>query len=122
MLEFGYHIAQFLCVVRPLVFRYAQPIHGSGCNGGVRISVQNLLVDFFCVSPPFAHQRNARQSHQELGGEVLPGQVSFDAETFFPVLIKNDRRGGPDGLKAGKPGRVFLDMDPDRNKVLLDKR
>jgi hypothetical protein len=57
-----------------------------------------------------------------MGKEVIFWQVSLNAKTFFPVLIEDESCGRPDGLEAGKSSRVFLDMNPDRNEVLLDKR
>ena len=105
-----------------LIFCNSQPIHGSRSNRGIRIFIENLLIQLLCVGPLFFHNSHPSQSHQELRREIIFREVSFDSEALFPVLVENYDGWGPHGLKAPKPGRIFLDVNSDWDEVLFDKR
>lgn len=107
--------------MRPGILRNSQPIHGAGSNCSIRIFVQDLLQKLSRILPFLFHNGDARQTHQELRGEIIFGKIAFNPIPFLAAFIKDDYCGRPHRFKAPEAGGIFLDVNSDGNKVLLNE-
>lgn len=107
--------------MRPGILRNSQPIHGAGSNCSIRIFVQELLQQRFRLRPFLFHDRDARQTHEELRGEVIFGKITFNPIPFLAGFVQDDHGGRPHSFKAPETGGILLDVNSDGNEVLLNE-
>ena len=93
--EFADHVAQLVMIVCLLVTRYAQPVNRGGRDAGAGIRVDHFLVESFRLIPFLAHEGHARESHQQMGCELVLWQIAFDTKTFFASVVEDEDRGSP---------------------------
>ena len=87
----------------------------------VGILLQNFVLKLFRVRPLLLHKNDARKPQQQLCCKFVFGQIPLDAVPLFAVFVQHQGSWRPDGVKAVEPGRVFLDVDCNGDKFLIDK-
>lgn len=121
MLELRHHVTKHMVIVRPLVFCDSEPVDGSRSHGRVRVFVQDLLKQPFRIWPLFFHDGDARQTHQELRGEIIFWKVTLNPVAFLSVFIKDDDGGRPHGFKTSKAGGILFNVNSERNEILFNE-
>ena len=121
-LELSRHLAQHRMIVRCFVVAHAFPVESFGRHFRVRIPIEYLRVSAFCISPFFAHERNARETHFQVRTEFIGRQVALDTMPFNSVRIEYEHGRCPQCVEPVEVGRVFFDVRFEWDEVLVDER
>lgn len=115
------YFAQHRVIVFAFVLAHGLPVNRFRRCLTVGIFLKDLIIKLFRVRPFLLHKGDPRQSLQQLCGEFVFWQITFNAVPLFAVFIQHQGCRRPDGIKAVEPGRIFFDVDSDRYEFLIDK-
>jgi hypothetical protein len=79
-------------------------------------------VPLLGISPLFAHKGDACQAHFQIGLKFVFRQVTLKPPTLVTCGVHDKYGRRPDRVEAVKVLRIFLDVDLERNKIVVDKR
>lgn len=111
-----------LCgIVRCRITAHTPPIDRLGSEFRIRIALDDGRKSAFGIGPIFPHHRDAGQAHFEVGAELVFGQIALQPHPLLAFGIEDQHGRRPDRMKAAKVLGIFLDMNLERDEVLVDE-
>jgi len=92
---------------------------------GRKLRIWKLLkhlrkVLFGCL-PIFFHERYSGETHFQKCVKLLSRQISFEALSLVSVHVHHQNGRRPNGVKAAKILGIVLDVDVERNEIIVDE-
>ena len=107
--------------VTRVVAAYALPVNGLGCIVRIGILLDHVGVAPLGLSKVFLHESDTPERDLGKRPEVVSGQISLEARAFFAIGVCDHDRRRPRGVETVKVFGILLEMNIERNEVLVDK-